>query len=248
MPTRKQTDRGAEVKKDIVEQARICAANYHYNQRRKYTDQTYIHHTCEVAMLVESVGCNDNIIAAAHLHDTLEDTNITLKTLLNTFGREVTNLVMELTDTSLASDGNREARKRIDRKNLANASIEAKTIKLAALISNTASILRYDPDFAEIYMEEKRLLLPHLKEGNDLLFKIAGDILCRNDRIKTMSDIQIDDIVGVYTKSDVLYTSGIVVDRFILNDIDTVEIHTDEKYRNGRNEYMRYKSRNCKKL
>ena len=76
-----------------------------------------------------------------------------------------------------ASDGNREARKKIDREHIAKASPEAKTIKLADLIHNTQSIVRHDPGFAKIYLAEKELLLKVLKEGNEEMYGIAVSFL-----------------------------------------------------------------------
>lgn len=82
-----------------------------------------------------------------------------------------------LTDVSKKEDGNRKQRKLIDRNQTAMASPEAKTIKLADLISNTKSIVQYDSSFAKVYMAEKRLLLQVLKEGNGNLYTMAKDLL-----------------------------------------------------------------------
>ena len=50
---------------------------------------------------------------------------------------------------------------------------EAKTIKLADLIDNTKSIVEHDPRFAKVYLEEKRLLLEVLKDGDETLWQQA---------------------------------------------------------------------------
>ena len=80
-----------------------------------------------------------------------------------------------LTDVSKLEDGNRATRKSLDRAHIANASPDAMTIKLADLISNTASIMEYDANFAKVYLKEKKLLLEVLTKGNDELMKIAKD-------------------------------------------------------------------------
>lgn len=79
-----------------------------------------------------------------------------------------------LTDVSNPLDGNRAARKAIDRDHTAKASPEAKTIKLADMISNTASIMKHDlVGFARVYIPEKVKLLEVLREGDPVLWKVA---------------------------------------------------------------------------
>lgn len=85
------------------------------------------------------------------------------------FGAAVAALVIEVTDVSRPSDGNRAARKAKDRDHLAKASPDAQTIKLADLISNTQSIVEHDPAFARVYLAEKEALLDVLTRGNAML-------------------------------------------------------------------------------
>ena len=88
-------------------------------------------------------------------------------------------MVQGLTDISVLSDGNRAIRKAIDREHLAKQSPETKTIKLADLIDNSKTIVPLDPGFARIYMDEKRLLLPVLKEGEYGLWVLANSIVTK---------------------------------------------------------------------
>lgn len=138
----------------------------------------------EVAGLCAEVGCRDEVIAAAWLHDVAEDQGIPITFLQEIFGGDVAKLVEELTDVSLSTDGNREVRKRLDREHSAKASPEGQTIKLADLISNSRDIVARDPHFAVTYMREKELLLPLLKEGNQVLWQRAQDILDQYRRTK----------------------------------------------------------------
>jgi|SRR6185312_11651492 len=156
----------------------------HKTQVRKYTNEPYWLHCREVAFLVEAVGGTEEMICAAWLHDTVEDTPITLADIEVEFGEKVASLVEMLTDVSKPEDGNREVRKAIDRAHSMKASPEGKAVKLADLISNSTSIARYDKDFAVVYMREKELLLPHLYWSNDVcdhatLFTMAERILKR---------------------------------------------------------------------
>lgn len=161
---------------DIVEKARLFAQEAHKNQKRKYSGEPYFVHCEEVAKIVESIGADDEMIAAAYLHDTVEDTGIPLSTIVDEFGMDVADLVEDLTDVSKPIDGNRAARKKIDRHHISLASARAKTIKLADLISNSKDILKRDPDFAKVYLAEKKLLLEVLTEGNGFLYQQAMSI------------------------------------------------------------------------
>jgi (p)ppGpp synthase/HD superfamily hydrolase len=126
----------------------------------------YTKHTVEVADLVAKFGGSEEMIAAAHLHDVVEDTQISLNDIEKVFGPVVADLVSWLTDTSKPEDGNRAARKAIDRDHLAEAPAAAQTIKCCDLISNTASIPAHDPSFAKVYLEEKRQLLAVMTKSN----------------------------------------------------------------------------------
>ena len=143
-------------------------------QTRKYTGEPYINHPAAVAELVRGVPHTEAMLCAAWLHDTVEDCGISLDEIERVFGFEVATLVEQLTDVSKPSDGNRAIRKAIDREHTANASPEAKTIKLADLIDNTRSIVERDPSFARVYLKEKRLLLEVLREGDSTLWEEAN--------------------------------------------------------------------------
>ena len=163
---------------DLVDRARIYATEAHQriNHRRKYNNEPYHVHLSAVAKLVASVTYDKELIAAAWLHDTVEDTQATLEDIEETFGMPVAELVEELTDISRPGDGNRATRKRIDRLHLSQASKRAKTVKLADLIDNCKDIIRHDPRFAQIYLEEMNELLDVLADGNPQLFKRAERI------------------------------------------------------------------------
>lgn len=147
------------------------------NQFRKYTNEPYITHPVEVAKIVESVGGSVDMVCAALLHDTVEDTNTSIREIEKEFGIRVASYVDMLTDVSLPGDGNRALRKEIDRKHLSKAHPDAKTIKLADLIDNSKSIIKHDPKFAKVYMREKEAMLQVLKEGDKDLYKIASEIV-----------------------------------------------------------------------
>jgi (p)ppGpp synthase/HD superfamily hydrolase len=160
---------------DQVEKARLFATAAHaaVGQRRKYTDEPYIVHPQAVAKIVSGVEHTPEMIAAALLHDVVEDTGVTLELIEECFGREVRDLVYWLTDVSKPEDGNRRMRKAIDREHTAQAPAAAQTIKVADLIDNSRSIFKHDPDFARTYLHEKELLLDVLTNADPALVKMA---------------------------------------------------------------------------
>ena len=131
----------------------------------------------EVAEIVKTVAYTPEMIAAALLHDVVEDTDASLEDILHRFGSAVADLVRDLTDVSQPEDGNRATRKALDRAHTAQASAAAKTIKLADLISNSRSIVEFDPKFAKVYLKEKALLLDVLTEGDEILLKKAAEFI-----------------------------------------------------------------------
>lgn len=155
------------------------AAHTAVGQKRKYTGEDYIHHPTDVADIVWLRGHSGEMIAAAYLHDVVEDTQIPLSLIETEFGMCVATLVEGLTDVSKPEDGNRAVRKEIDRQHTARQSPACKTIKLADLISNSESILQHDKEFAKVYLKEKQLLLEVLKEGDAYLWKEANEIVVK---------------------------------------------------------------------
>jgi len=169
---------------DLVRRAREFATEAHaaVNQVRKYTGEPYIVHPAAVASLVQRVKHTPEMLAAAWLHDTVEDTNVIHDEIRLEFGRVVGNYVWFLTDISRPTDGNRAARKLIDRRHIFDAPPEAKTVKLADIIDNTRSIVQHDPEFAKIYLVEKALLLNELWNGDEVMLRLAYDELRNGER------------------------------------------------------------------
>lgn len=162
---------------DYADVALGFAACAHKDQKRKYTNDPYVTHCKAVMELVARHTDDMTIICAAVLHDTVEDTNVTREDIVMVFGELVAALVMEVTDVSKPEDGNRATRKQIDREHLAKSSAKGATIKLADLIDNTSSIVKYDKDFAQIYLREKESVLPFLAHGNKALYLLAKETL-----------------------------------------------------------------------
>jgi (p)ppGpp synthase/HD superfamily hydrolase len=164
----------------LVLRAQVYATAAHaaVGQKRKYTGDPYITHPQRVAGLVDSVSnSTPEMVGAAWLHDVVEDTDCTLTDIQRMFGGTVGDYVNWLTDVSKAVNGNRVYRKTYERNRLKNAPPQVKTIKLADLIDNAGSIQKHDPEFAKVYMAEKKELIWALKEGDHGLLCLAMGII-----------------------------------------------------------------------
>lgn len=168
----------------LVSKAINFAVIAHGEQTRKYTGEPYWQHPMRVANWLTSVGApwdgekwDDEVIAAAWLHDVLEDTPVTSGQLKRAFGPKVLQLVEAVTSPSKLVDGSRAMRKKMDREYLTKAPPEAMSIKLADILDNTPSMLMYGGNFGKIYLAEMKLLVPLLSCGHWELYTRANQLI-----------------------------------------------------------------------
>jgi (p)ppGpp synthase/HD superfamily hydrolase len=168
---------------DIVDKARKFAQRAHKTQIRKYTGEPYFVHLDEVAKLCARYGLSKRARAAAYLHDTIEDQPVTYEQLVTEFGKEVADIVRDLTDEPASKATNRMQRNRMNLDRLAKAGTEAQSIKCADMVSNTASIARHDINFARSYLPEKRAALTVLTRAKPELLALAWKRLIEAERM-----------------------------------------------------------------
>ena len=77
---------------EMIDLAIEVAAKAHQRQVRKETDIPYITHPLSVGIILAKAGCCDDVIIAGILHDTVEDTSITLDYIRETFGAKVASI------------------------------------------------------------------------------------------------------------------------------------------------------------
>lgn len=132
----------------ILLEAASFAARQHRKQRRKDVDATpYINHPLEVARILSEADITDlDVLIAALLHDTVEDTPTTLDDVVNAFGQRVASLVKEVTDDKSLP---KAARKRQQVLTAPNKSDGAKVIKIADKIANLRDLLSGPPAWDE---------------------------------------------------------------------------------------------------
>jgi (p)ppGpp synthase/HD superfamily hydrolase len=163
---------------NLYDKAKVfsMAAHEAIGQKRKYTGEPYYFHPQRVADILQDVQYTlpEEAYAVALLHDVVEDTQVDLHTIGEVFGAKVEQGVALLTDMPTVEGGpNRKKRKELDRLRLSQAPAWVQTIKVADMIDNTSTIVEYDPKFAKIYLEEKRLMVEVLTQADPILLERA---------------------------------------------------------------------------
>lgn len=130
----------------VLLKALAFAAHKHRDQRRKDVHTSpYINHPIALAdVLCNEGGISDeNVLCAALLHDTVEDTETTHEELTKIFGDVISTIVMEVTDDKSLE---KAERKHLQIEHAANASHQAKLVKLADKICNLRDLVLSPPD------------------------------------------------------------------------------------------------------
>lgn len=164
------------------------AAIKHKKQRRKNKDQDpYIIHPIGVANLISKVGqVNDvNVLIAAVLHDTVEDTKTTFEEIEQKFNTKIANIVREVTDDKKLD---KVERKKLQIIHASNVSYEAKLVKLADKLHNMTSLLTDPPaawswEIIQGYFVWSKFVVDALKGTNtgletELAKVFAGKFIC----------------------------------------------------------------------
>ena len=161
----------------LLEQIRDFADQAHGDQMRKYANERYIVHPIRVMEMCSEFTSDISILAAALLHDVLEDTD-TKKDEIKEFLIDImdeksaiktVSIVEELTDQYTKKKYpllNRYKRKAKEHERLGKTSPDAQLIKYADLIDNTTDITDNDPEFAPRYIAEAKDILRRMKKGN----------------------------------------------------------------------------------
>ena len=154
---------------DLILKAARYARDAHEGQLRRFGGEPYIHHPARVAaraMLHDAITPEE--VAAAWLHDVIEDCKVTGQDLLDAgFPPNTVRLVVELSNPSKEHRGlRRAARKQMDRDHLLAVSPEAKRLKLLDLIDNLQSVERADEEFRSLFVAESLLLVECLKDAD----------------------------------------------------------------------------------
>lgn len=155
----------------LIFQALAFAAHKHRDQRRKDREASpYINHPIQLAyILINEAGVMDtDVVIAALLHDTIEDTDTTPEELAAAFGPHVRDLVLEVTDDKRLD---KAERKRLQIVHAAGASPQAKLVKLADKIANVRDLAQSPPPSwsrarIQEYFEWAKAVVDQLRSSN----------------------------------------------------------------------------------
>ena len=132
-----------ELMSPALERALRWAAVAHRGQVRKGVDTPYFQHLAAVAMILDRLGFDEDVVIAGLLHDVVEDAEVHLREVRERFGRVVAELVAACSEQKTTAEGQKRPwsdRKRDHLEALAGATVEARAVVLADKLHNLLSI------------------------------------------------------------------------------------------------------------
>ena len=124
---------------NTIDLAIEVAEHAHRGQFRKGTDIPYISHPRAVARILSDAGCSEELIIAGILHDTVEDTSLTLEYIRDNFGKKVAQIVQGCSEPDKSLPW--EQRKQHTVKFLKTAPLEVRTVTCADKLHNLLAII-----------------------------------------------------------------------------------------------------------
>ncbi|MBP0726304.1 bifunctional (p)ppGpp synthetase/guanosine-3',5'-bis(diphosphate) 3'-pyrophosphohydrolase [Bacillus sp. RG28] len=138
----------------LKEKARVFAEKAHKGQFRKIGNQEMIAHPIAVAKILEAAGLPEEVVVAGYLHDTVEDTNVSINDIKNEFGVEVARLVEGNTENKELTW---EERKQHTIDWVAKAPFEVRALIIADKLDNLQSMIKgYEELGEELWSYFKR--------------------------------------------------------------------------------------------
>lgn len=130
---------------ELLDRAILFAVRAHAGTERRGKGFPYIVHPMEAVSIVATMTADQELLAAAALHDTVEDTDVTVEQLRAEFGDRIAALVADESDTfepGVSEEESWHARKQAAIDRLARASHDAKMVALGDKLSNMRAIAR----------------------------------------------------------------------------------------------------------
>jgi (p)ppGpp synthase/HD superfamily hydrolase len=176
-----------------LKKIRDYADQAHGDQTRKYSPEPYIVHPERVMKTCAYYTSTLPVLAAALLHDVLEDTAVTeeemgnfLETVMESDDvKKTLKLVVELTDVYTKKaypQWNRDKRKQKEHERVKGISPDAQTVKYADIIDNCTEIVRHDTHFAPKYLKECLAILRVADRGDKQLYQLAMEALLEEQK------------------------------------------------------------------
>jgi len=130
---------------ELLDRAIIFAVKAHAGTERRGKGYPYIVHPLEAVEIVATMTADQELLAAAALHDTVEDTEVTVDQIRAEFGERIAALVADESDTfeaGVSEEDSWHSRKHVAIERLARASHDAKIVALGDKLSNMRAIAR----------------------------------------------------------------------------------------------------------
>lgn len=152
---------------ELEKKAWKFAEEAHKGVSRKFSGDPYFEHVRKVFKLVKKIDTRETLGAAALLHDTLEDCpEVTYKILVDNFGKEVADIVKELTSKEDLIDAMGKADYLLDK--MATMSDDALTVKLCDRLQNLSDHFSASDKFRKKYYDETKYIVDRLKVNRQL--------------------------------------------------------------------------------
>ena len=165
----------------VLKAADFAARKHRFQTRKDVHASPYINHPIEVARILSDVGgiTDEEILAAALLHDTIEDTETTPEELEKEFGPRVRGIVEEVTDDKSLE---KAERKRRQIEHAPHLSAGATQVKVADKISNVSDVINNPPDGwsserRQEYMDWAERVVRNCSEVNEPLLRRFNELM-----------------------------------------------------------------------
>ena len=178
----------------LLDRAIIFAVRAHAGTERRGKGFPYIVHPMEAVEIVATMTKDQELLAAAVLHDTVEDTDTTVEQIREEFGDRIASLVASESDTipeGVSEEDSWHARKQAAIDRLARASHDAKIVALGDKLSNMRAIAR---DYAQ--QGDALWNLFHAKDPKDHEWHYRGLADALSELRGTFAYREFDDLIN----------------------------------------------------
>ena len=161
----------------LLDRAIVFAVNAHHNTERRGKGFPYIVHPLEAVEIVATITPDQELLAAAALHDTVEDTDVTIDDIRQEFGDRIADIVFSESDQfadGISEEDSWHDRKKTAIERLKNASYDAKIVAMGDKLSNMRAIQR---DYATKGDELWKLFHAKNKADHELHYRGLADSL-----------------------------------------------------------------------
>jgi (p)ppGpp synthase/HD superfamily hydrolase len=157
--------------KAMILKARGFALGAHagMGQVRKFTGEPYYNHPFRAAEMAEAYGCDWEVICGCYLHDTVEDTGVTIELIHQEFGSRVAQIVNGVTNVATRENSpglNRADRFALNLAHLKEQGHGSKEVRLFDVFDNLRDAEKVDAKFANLLVAEKPIVVAECREAN----------------------------------------------------------------------------------